>query len=58
MRVEVVTKEEALSKLPETFDDVEGESELTEEQYQEAAGMVLAVIAANPGQHYFRVVLE
>lgn len=57
MKVEPVTKEVAEAALPETFDEVAGEVELTEEESERAAELLLRAMKDNPDQHYFRIVV-
>lgn len=58
MRIEIGTEAEALASLPETFDLVEGEVELTAAQMEEATQLILAASKQNPGQRFFRIVLD
>lgn len=58
MKIESATEAEALASLPETFDLVEGEVELTAEQLAEAIRLVQAHAKANPECRFFRIVLD
>jgi hypothetical protein len=57
MKVEPVTKEIAEASLPETFEDVAGEVELTDEEAEQAAMLLIQAMKDNPDQHYFRIVV-
>lgn len=57
MKVEPVTEEEAIAALPETFDETANDVQLTEEEAERAAELLIKAMEDNPGQHFFRIVV-